>query len=216
MTKNTTSVTLCLVWLLLTGCQQSNDQIFLSRVDEVRDDLSASVDIRETPLSDESLVAQLNGLAGLKKLNLDRSPITDAGLQAIGPLPQLGHLSLSRTQITNDGVKTLVEHYPSLVFLRLDETVVTDEGVEALADLPRLKELSLYRLRTTDRGCKSLAKMSSLQRLSLDGSMISDAGLKALGEMPALEHLSIWQCRGVSDGAIEKFEQDHPNIKVNR
>jgi hypothetical protein len=58
--------------------------------------------------------------------------------------------------------------------------------------------------------------MASLRRLSLDGSMITDTGLNALGDMPALEYLSIWECPGVSDRAIEKFEKEHPHIKLNR
>ena len=138
------SGTCVIVWLLLTGCEQGNDDRFRIVVRQVRDELSSSIDIRETPLADESLVAELNGLSALKDLNLDRSPVTNAGLMAIGSLPALEKLSLSRTQISNEGTKTIVTNFPSLVFLRLDETVVTDAGIDALSDLPALQELSLF------------------------------------------------------------------------
>jgi Leucine Rich repeat len=216
MANRSALVTLCFVWLLSAGCKQSNDELFLDSILDVRDELSASVDIRETPISDESLLTTLNGLAGLKNLNLDRSPVTDAGLASIGTLPGLETLSLSRTQITNDGVKTIVQDYPGLTFLRLDETVISDDGIDVLPGLTKLEELSLYRVHITDRGCKSLAKLTALRRLSVDETKISDVGFKTLGDLPLLERLSIWQCPGVSDQAVERFEKNHPDVTINR
>ena len=201
--------------LLLVGCQKSNEVMFLDAVAEVREERANSIDFRDRPLHDESLIAELKGLSELRNLNLDRSQVSDAALNSIGPLPGLSKLSLSRTQLTNDGLKAVAANYPNLIFLRLDETLVDDVGMESLANLKKLEELSLYRVPVTSRGAATIAKMESLRTLSLDQSMVTDAGLEALGQMSQVKVVSIWQCQ-VSDNAVEKFQRDHPLIKLNR
>lgn len=207
---------LSLLCISLTACNQTDDERFCAAVAEVRDELTSAIDVREIPISDESLLSRLRGLSSLKELNIDTSPITKTGLVSIGPLPDLKELSLSRTHITDVGCQTIAENFSGLVFLRIDETVVADQGVAALAGLEHLEELSLYRLHLTDRCCHTLASMKALKRVSLDGTMITDAGLKVLGISSSLERISIWDCKAISDKAIEQFQKDHPNIEINR
>lgn len=56
-----------LALLLACGCGASNDSLFLKQVEQVRQGVSESIDIRETPLSSGELLTELQGLELLEK-----------------------------------------------------------------------------------------------------------------------------------------------------
>ena len=146
---------------------------------------------------------------------LDNSPVTDAALQSLGPMPELNDLSLTRTLITDEAVPMIVKQFPGLEVLRLDRTTVTDKNLGELGRLNSLEQLSLFRTRISDSGCSKLAKMSTLRKLSLDQTHITDVGFKALGQISKLESLSVWKTQ-VTDEAAAEFSQLYPNMRLNR
>lgn len=207
-------------WLLIVllgcvGCQRSNDALFVEAIEGVASGKAKSIDIRNAPIADESSLSKLAGLSNLDSLNLDKSPVTDAGLASIGPQPALRALSLTRTAITNKSLATIAENFPGLVYLRLDETTINDNALESLSGLKQLQEISLFRVPVGDRACKVMAEIASLRRISLDQSMITDAGLDALATRDDLERVSIWQCP-ISDEAVAKFKKACPKTILNR
>lgn len=127
---------------LTVGCRPSDDDQFWLAVQEVRAGHSTAIDLNESPMADDSPLGELRGLDELTSLNLDRTPVTDEGLAAIGKLPNLQDLSLTRTRISNAGIATIVANFPELVSLRIDETVITDAGFKKLADAEHLVSLS--------------------------------------------------------------------------
>jgi hypothetical protein len=85
----------------------------------------------------------------LRQLTLYMSAVRDehlAGLQ--DNFPELTHLSINETNITDDGIRHLRGH-TSLEYVNVQRTKITDEAVADLATLPRLKELAIAETRVT-------------------------------------------------------------------
>lgn len=207
------SATACV--LLSCGCSRSPDQQFQDAVQLVRDGKTNVIDFREKPITGDQTLEKLAQTVGLRKLNLDNSPVTDAGLRALGPMPDLRDLSLTRSLITEDAVSIIVNQFPNLEHLRLDATAITDKHLDKLSQLTSLERLSLYRTRITDGSCEHLAKITSLRTLSLDQTRITNAGLKALQDLPELKSLSVWKT-AVTDAGADEFLKAKPEIKLNR
>ena len=204
-----------LLLAMTVGCSRTNDELFTDQVQLIKNGKASEIDIREKPISGDKALLVLQNTVGLRKLNLDNSPITDAGLQSLGPMPELRDLSLTRTLITNDAIVMIVRQFPSLESLRLDRTAITDQSLSGLKSLTSLRQLSLFRTRTSDVGCAELANITSLKSLSMDQTLITDAALKPLGTLPQLEALSVWKT-SVSDAAATEFLKEHEKIKLNR
>lgn len=64
-----------------------------------------------------------------------------------------------------------------LVSLNLSKTQVTDAGMKQLAQFKNLKSLGLRETQITDAGLKELTKVTSLTSLYLGGAQVSDAGI---------------------------------------
>lgn len=201
--------------VFLCGCGTSNEGLFLKQIDQVRQGVSESIDIREIPLSGGELLAELQGLDSLQVLNLDHSPISNEAVASIGVLPDLRSLSLTRTAITDEAIETIVAQFPNLTYLRLDETMISDRGLKPLSELGRLRELSLYRTRVSDPGCETLSRIESLVNVSLDQTLVTDQSLNHLAGMPNLRRVKVWQTN-VTDEAIERFQKRWPETKVSR
>ena len=204
-------ITVC---TLLTGCERSNDEQFADLIEQVRNEETSVIDIRELPLTDDSQLAHLASVNTLTQLNLDRSPVTDEGLKSIGTHSKLGSLSLTRTLISGEATSVIVKQFPNLIFLRLDETAIRDEDLEPLAKLPQLDQISLYRTRVTDAGCIHLASISTLTQLSLDGTMITDEGLQHFESCDNLVRLSVWNTQ-VSDEGVKRLQESQPKLLIN-
>jgi Leucine-rich repeat (LRR) protein len=69
----------------------------------------------------------LNGLTKLRTLTLTKTQITDDGLRHVSGLTELLTLRLDSTQITDDGLRHLIG-LNNLLQLNLNDTQVTDEG----------------------------------------------------------------------------------------
>jgi hypothetical protein len=99
----------------------------------------------------------LNGLTGLKVLDLDDSQVTDAGLEILKRLTALQYLDLARTQVTDAGLEYL-KGLTALQRLHLAGTKVTDAGLEHLKGLRALQRLHLWGTQVTHAGVEQLKK----------------------------------------------------------
>ena len=114
-------------------------------------------------------------------------------------LGRLEELNLDSCEdITDQGLRHLVEVAPNMKSLDLSECEVTDSGVACLSNLTRLKRLSLFYCAITNRGLRSIGKILSLETLNLDSRDISDEGLRHLRGLSNLKHLDIFSGR-ISD-----------------
>lgn len=112
-------------------------------------------------------------------LSLSRTQVTDAGLKLIVVLPNLRRLFLSGTKVTDAGMKHLAA-LTSLRRLELSHTAVTDAGMGTLADHPSLDNLTLTETKVTDAGVKRLISSKSLGILYLSDAQITDEMLAVL------------------------------------
>lgn len=117
----------------------------------------------------------------------DHWEITNESLYHLKSLNTLQFLDISRTKISDNGLKTLGS-LSQLKVVILPQGI-SDAGVLALKPLQNLEELNLDRGLVTDAGLSTLAVFPKLQRLDLSGTRISDAGISSLNKLPKLTRL---------------------------
>lgn len=103
-----------------------------------------------------------------------------AKLAAVGR--DLAILDLSRTGITDAGLKAAAAGMPNLKRLDLRGTAVGDEGMKALSGLAKLEALGLYGTGVTDAGLEPLRGLKTLRKLYLADTKTTGAGQKKLAE----------------------------------
>ena len=69
----------------------------------------------------------------LTKLNLDYTPVTDAGLAKLAPLQHLEELRLDGAGVTDAGVESL-KGFTGMKLLNLYHTLVTEPGYKKLKE----------------------------------------------------------------------------------
>jgi hypothetical protein len=138
----------------------------------------------------DSGFAFLDAFGDLDSLNFRACPkITDAMLEALPPMPNLGKLTLAYCQgMTGTGLAKLKA--PNLSDLDLTGSPATDE---ALAAIPRYQGLKVVRLEgpaITDAGAANLAHLRGLTILDLHGTAVTPAGLTFLGKLKEFDRLN--------------------------
>jgi internalin A len=161
------------------------------------------LDLSRTPLTDAGLAALVDH-ATLLELNLwGCDAITDDGLAALAELTSLEQLELGRcARVTVEGLRHLqgLEH---LRVLGLAGTGIDDEGLAALRDLRTLRTLDLSETQVMGEGLAHLAELPGLWSLNLSGCVrLRAAGLRALRRMTALSELNLGRCGLLTDQAL--------------
>ncbi len=129
----------------------------------------------------------LGRLPHLRELRLRSSQVTDEGLVTVIPLVHLERLTLSHAT-TDAGLSQLAE-LSALRTLDLTKTQITGNGLRCVANLPVLTCLCLQSTRVTDDDLAQLKVCSNLATLDLSATSISDAGLVHLKELTNLSSL---------------------------
>ena len=146
-----------------------------------------------------------NGLCRLQIYSLVPRADADWGLvEPIARLTGLQMLLLQKTGVTDKGLETL-RGLQSLRSLELREDGIGDSGVAVLKDLPTLEYLDLETA-TTDAGFKRLGQLSSLRWLRIRTGRIRGPGLAELAHLPRLERLCIWGVSEISDRHLQYLE----------
>ena len=99
-------------------------------------------------------------------LQMANSDVTDATLFKLKGLNRLRELDLNGSQVTDFGLKTLVQELPALETLKLSRTAVTDAGMT-----------------------ESIGRMESRKRLDLRGTKVSTEVVKAWREANPLRRV---------------------------
>ena len=145
--------------------------------------LCAEGQMTDTILGDVARVARVTALdlSGSKAL-------TDEGLRHLARLPQLEHLDVSGTGIT-DRCLDILQELPALRTISLAGTRVTDAGVAQLAHCERLENVNLQGTPTGDGAIRALTGKQKL-RWFASGNLVSDAGIPMLHDLPVFK---TWQ-----------------------
>ncbi len=126
----------------------------------------------------------------LRELNLSRTQVTDEGLKQLAGMAKLQVLDLSDTAITDAGIGHL-KGLPALARLLLAKTKITDAGLSTLTTLPKLRELDVNGTAVTDAGMATVAKITALRVLSANNTKVTSAGVESLHSLTGLEQLRL-------------------------
>ena len=93
------------------------------------------------PMTDAHMQVIGKTLPSLTGLHLIDAPITDQGVEALGPLKGLTSLSLVGSRITNYAVRFIGRHFHRLRILNVNNTGIDGQAFASLIKLPSLHEL---------------------------------------------------------------------------
>jgi hypothetical protein len=157
-------------------------------------------------------------LAGLRKLVLERSDISAAGLAELVVLSRLEDLTIRYRDLD-------AEAFAALSVLPLERLILgpgklLDPNATGLGALVRLRELEADLEGFGDAAAAQLATLVALERLGLGSSEISDEGLVHLAALTRLQRLELHHTRVTKHGlehlrdmhALEVLELDHSDI----
>lgn len=156
------------------------------------------VSLAETSVTDDQLT-EISRLSLLKELDLSKTKVSNVGVRYLPAFANLEILYLyDCSDVTSlDGLQNLKK----LTLLELDYLNVTNNELQHLAELKGLKTLSLYVVSSvTDAGLVHLRELRNLKKLSLDGTKITDRGLDELKSLRNLEILSLSSNEITDDG----------------
>jgi hypothetical protein len=119
------------------------------------------VDVSQTKIGDDG-VGELRALPRLKNLNLYLTLVTDAGLDSFHredhrSAATIERLNLDKCPITDAGLPKLAS-LTNLAWLHLGGTAITDTGLAELATLNTLKEVIVTKTETTPEGIEQLRR----------------------------------------------------------
>jgi len=145
--------------------------------------------------------AALSHMAKLTSLESLRLPdgITDADLAKLEGLTGLKRLDIGRMQLTGAGIQTLKE-FKSLVYLQFPQGI-NDEDLAAIKGLNSLEELWIQNSPITNKGLSYLSDLKSLRKLLLHNGLVkrnmevTGSGLDYLKELPSLTSLYLYQLK---------------------
>jgi hypothetical protein len=141
-----------------------------------------SLNLSRIPISDRAIevLARLKLSNNICMLDLSETQITDQALVNAQGLSHLSGLHLSRTKVTNEGMRHL--RAMKLDSVSVSGTQVSDEGLQDIASALKAREngrLDISQTSVTDQGMAYLDGLGLMQ-LNLSGTKVTDAGLNKL------------------------------------
>ena len=150
------------------------------------------VGLQGTPITNSG-IAHLSGFS-VNTLTLSYTAISDDGVAHLARLGEVSNLSLDRTKVTDVGLEAIAssELLIGMQGLGLRGTTITDAGLRHVGRLSKLKTLSIGGTKITDEGLSHIASLRELKFLYLDGTFdFTGRGLKHLQGLSNLEHLDL-------------------------
>lgn len=153
-------------------------------------------------------VAHLRGLSNLEQLKLWKSPLGDAGIEALAGLTNLRLFNVPDAQFTDQALNLLAQ-LPQLELLRIGSPNITDAGIDSLQAMPNLRFLHLINIPITDAALIKIARLKQLESLYLDHTQVSDDGIEQLLQSRPDLHFHINQLHHEDDPQ----HHEHPQQK---
>jgi hypothetical protein len=154
---------------------------------------------------DDASLQLLKDQTSIRRLNLNDSQVTSAGLRCLERMSRLEWLDLRDAPAVSDEGLKYVQRLIRLRELLLRRTGVSDTGMAYLKDLRQLEVLDLGMTKVTDVGLKQLAGLTRLRQLLFWANRIEDAGLSTIHGMTKLEILDLGFAP-VTDAGLENLE----------
>jgi hypothetical protein len=97
----------------------------------LRDNEHFSINLDNTPATDEGVIALAQRLSNLKSISLDETGVGDSAARALAKLPHLDFVKLSHTKVTDEGLSAFSGH-PSLELIGIKGCAISQRVVKAL------------------------------------------------------------------------------------
>lgn len=133
---------------LVMNIHQGSDEYFVN----IQSKTFAEDKSKQEYLNDEYFIKAMNELRGKKihQLRLRKSQVSDNGLDVLAQFPTIKELELSNSNITDEGIKKIVEYCPQLKTLNIWGCKnITDNSLIYLRDLWQLEKLHLSGTKVT-------------------------------------------------------------------
>lgn len=137
-----------------------------------------------------ALLLRYDSLSEMRKLDLEKTYISETGLRALDRFPRLESLDLSETDAQDDWL-TVIRTLSSLRELNLSRTEIGDVGLQHLAGQTLLRELVLDYTKVTDEGFGPMSRLPKLSSLSLYATKVRGSKLTQLAICPNLRVLRL-------------------------
>lgn len=135
-------------------------------------------------------------------LSLERVTLSDDALGVLGKLKQLWWVHAKDAPSLDNRVCSQLAKIPKLERLSLSNSQVDDEGVAELSKIKSLKVISLDGTKVTPASAKLLAKLEELIHLSLADTAIDDSAMKHIAKLRKLRWLDLSNTL-ISDAGVE-------------
>jgi len=193
-----------------------------------------SLIIRHAPLVTDACLDDIAACSTLRELYLEGTSVTDEGIPAIGRLPSLWSLDISRTVITDVGLKEIASKQIELI--SFNEVAVTGLGFSTWSTK---EKMSFYTegSHLNDAGFATACKaFPFMWNVVIENTNVTNEGLRALaGQSPAMLRINgspidregvIWVIENVpiqsleadpsqiSPSEAENYERRHLEISV--
>ena len=147
----------------------------------------------------------------LEDLSLNKTGVTNAGLDALAQLPSLTKLSVQSDRITDNGLE-IISWFPRLeeLDIRFSKGRITENGIAALAKSRTLTKLSLSDV--DDNIAAGLAKLHGLRYLVLDDEHLDKSGMLELAKLHGLVQMSF---SPFSKNRKYEFQKFLPQCTIN-
>jgi hypothetical protein len=170
-------------------------------IDSIRMRFS-SFDDAEDGLCDKAM-KYVAGLTGLKKLNLDRSEITDAGLSQAKTLVNLESITLFSTLVKGKAFKDLTG-LKKLHTINIPLNQLTPDTYELFSAYPKLTSLDVGRCHPSEQAIKSIAKCTNLIDLDVSGNRtVNDRTIKYFTALKQLKSIRLYSTNVSLEGLAE-------------
>ena len=144
-----------------------NEPTWADQADAVRTGRSDTIRLDRTLVTDDELIEFDELRSNLRRVNLSRTEITDAGLARLCDMDQLVQLRVASPRVTDAGLAH-VARLGNLRFLHLLDMPISDAGLENLYALENLESLYLDRTEVTDAGLTRLLEALPNVHLHID------------------------------------------------
>ena len=138
-------------------------------------------------------------------INVSDTRFTDRDIAMLQYVPELYSCMLAGTDVTDDGVKHLVQlmgdgRLPTLKTVDLSRTRVTDEGLIALLSLDSIMWMQLNHTKITDRGLAAAEHSRQLLMIKASDTLITDRALERIVDGPPLSFIGVSRTAVTDDG----------------
>ncbi len=136
------------------------------------------LDLSFTNIDDQLFSDAQNGSWSTRRLNVEKTKVSDRSMTFIAAIRKLEDLDLSNCPVTDEGLVALKDH-PNLRYLWLTGTAITDDSVPILLSIPKLESLEITGTQISETGKQNL--LAKNPRLKKEKMIMGNELTRTLG-----------------------------------